>query len=193
MRQKFDIEGIVHKEFVLPGQTVNRTFYCDVLRRMSENIRRQPLDKWRNDSWALNHDNAPARVSLVVQHFLASTKTTVNTHPPYSPDLVLCDFFLFPKMKFKFNGPLLTALTRSRTNPRTRWRRWRKMTSNSAWDHGKPAVIAVSVHKRTTSRGMEANRNFGKWLSYSTGISGTFGYHLVCTRTTVSDKHARYH
>jgi hypothetical protein len=28
----FDIRGIVHKEFVPPGQTVNGKFYCEVLR-----------------------------------------------------------------------------------------------------------------------------------------------------------------
>jgi hypothetical protein len=44
-------------------------------------------------------DNAPAHESLVVQKFLASTNTTVIPHPPYSPDLASCDFFLFPKMK----------------------------------------------------------------------------------------------
>jgi hypothetical protein len=25
-------------------------------------------------------------------------------HPPYSPDLVSCDFFLFPKMELKLKG-----------------------------------------------------------------------------------------
>jgi hypothetical protein len=25
-------------------------------------------------------------------------------HPPYSPDLALCDFFLFPKIKLKLKG-----------------------------------------------------------------------------------------
>jgi hypothetical protein len=30
----FDIDGIIHKEFVPPGQTVNAKFYCDVLRRL---------------------------------------------------------------------------------------------------------------------------------------------------------------
>ena len=28
----FHIEGIMHKEFVPPGQMVNGKFYCDVLR-----------------------------------------------------------------------------------------------------------------------------------------------------------------
>jgi hypothetical protein len=34
MWQKFDNEGIVHKEFVPPGHTVNGKFYCEVLRQM---------------------------------------------------------------------------------------------------------------------------------------------------------------
>jgi hypothetical protein len=28
----------------------------------------------------------------------------VIPHPPYSPDLARCDFFLFPKMKLKLKG-----------------------------------------------------------------------------------------
>jgi hypothetical protein len=31
-------------------------------------------------------------------------KVTVSLHPPYSPDLFLCDFFLFPKLKFQLSG-----------------------------------------------------------------------------------------
>jgi hypothetical protein len=27
----FDIKGIVHKEFILVGQTVNSTYYCDTV------------------------------------------------------------------------------------------------------------------------------------------------------------------
>jgi hypothetical protein len=30
----FDIKGIVHKEFVLAGQTVNYAFSCDILQRL---------------------------------------------------------------------------------------------------------------------------------------------------------------
>jgi len=81
MWQKFETEGIVHKKFVPPGHTVNGKFYCDVLRRMRENIRRKPPDKRRNNSLALRHDNTPAHASLVVQQLLASTNTSL---PPPS-------------------------------------------------------------------------------------------------------------
>jgi hypothetical protein len=29
---------------------------------------------------------------------------TLALHPPYSPDLAPCDFFLFPKLKMKLKG-----------------------------------------------------------------------------------------
>jgi len=36
----FDIKGIVHKEFVSTGQTVNSVFYCEVLLRLCEKVRK---------------------------------------------------------------------------------------------------------------------------------------------------------
>jgi hypothetical protein len=56
----FDIRGIVHREFVPQGQTVNETFYCEVLQRLGENIRRKRSDLWRAKNWILHNDNAPS-------------------------------------------------------------------------------------------------------------------------------------
>jgi hypothetical protein len=42
----FDIKGIVHKEFVLAGQSVSTACYCDVLRRLLENVRRLCPELW---------------------------------------------------------------------------------------------------------------------------------------------------
>jgi len=125
----FPIEGIVHKEFVPPGQTVNGKFYRNMLMQL-DNIRRELSDIWRKNSWALHYDNAPAHVLLVVQQFLASTNTTVIPHPLNSLDLTPC---------------------------------------------GNPAGIIASMQKGTISKGMEANRNFSKWLSCSRRILGTLG------------------
>jgi hypothetical protein len=49
------------------------------------------------------------------------------------------------------------------------------MTCSSTADHGNPAGIIVSMQKGTTSKGMEANRNFDKWLSCSRRILGSLG------------------
>jgi len=34
----FDVNGIVHKEFVHPGQTVNQQFYLKVLQRLRNSV-----------------------------------------------------------------------------------------------------------------------------------------------------------
>ena len=39
----------------------------------------------------------PPLMCEAVKSFLASEKVKVLNHPPYSPDLSPCDFFLFPR------------------------------------------------------------------------------------------------
>jgi hypothetical protein len=48
----FDIMRIVHKGFVLAGQTVNSAYYCDILRRLLANVRRL-----RSELWWQHHGN----------------------------------------------------------------------------------------------------------------------------------------
>ena len=93
----FDSRGIVHKEFVPPGQTVNHAFYKDVLERLRKRVQRVRRDI--TDDWVLQHDNAPAHTALSIREYLAKKNIPVLPHPPYSPDLAPCDFCLFPKLK----------------------------------------------------------------------------------------------
>ena len=98
----FDIHGIVHKEFLPQGQTVNRHFYREVLERLRKRvIRVRPNIK---NKWVLHHDNAPCHTAISINEFLASKNIPVAPQPPYSPDLSPCDFFLFPKLKNHLKG-----------------------------------------------------------------------------------------
>jgi len=105
-----DIRGIVHKEFVPPGQTVNRKFYCEVLRRLRENVRRKRPEMWKNGNLLLHHDNAPAHTSLVVREFLTKNNVTTVPHPAYSPDLAPCDFYVFSISKLRLKGRCLASI-----------------------------------------------------------------------------------
>ena len=58
----------------------------------------------KNKSWMLHHDNAPAHTALSTRQLLANKQVTVLDHPPYSPDLAPCDFWLFPKLKSVVKG-----------------------------------------------------------------------------------------
>jgi len=90
----------MHKEFVATGQTVNSGFYCEVLRRLSENLRRHRPQLWPEQTWLLHHDNDPSHTSHPPV-FGEKNKIAVIPHPPYSPDMAPCDFFLFPKLILK--------------------------------------------------------------------------------------------
>jgi len=69
------------------------------LRRRVRRVRSEIADKL-----FLHHDNAPSHTSVAVREFLAQNKITMLPHPPYSPDLAPCDFFLFPKLKTHLKG-----------------------------------------------------------------------------------------
>lgn len=100
----FDVRGVVHSEFVPPGQTVNQAFYLEVLKRLRNSLRRKRPDLWQSGEWFFHHDNAPAHTALSVRRFLTKNGMTTVSHPPYSPDLAPCDFFLFPRMKRDMKG-----------------------------------------------------------------------------------------
>ena len=57
----------------------------------------------------LLHDNASSHKSEVVKSFWASEKVEVLNHPPFSPDLSPCDFFLFPRLKKMLSGNKYTS------------------------------------------------------------------------------------
>ena len=54
------------------------------------------------------HDNASSH-KCEVKSFFASEKVKVLYHPPYSPDLSPCDFFLFPMLKKMLSGNKYTS------------------------------------------------------------------------------------
>ena len=76
------ISGIVHYEFVPTGQTVNQVYYLEVLKRLSEKVRRKRPELFAN-SWILHHDNAPAHTALSVREFLGTRQISVLEHPAY--------------------------------------------------------------------------------------------------------------
>jgi len=100
----FDIDGLVHHEYVPRGQTVNEELYKTVLQRLRNTVRRHRPEKWRPSNWILHHDNAPAHRTVTTNKFLAKHNIPSLPHPPYSPDLAPCEFFLFPQLKKTTKG-----------------------------------------------------------------------------------------
>jgi hypothetical protein len=98
----FDIRGIVRKDFVPQGTTVNSHCYLGVMQRLYERMRRVIRDVLDTNSWLLLRDCA-----LSVKHFLAKKAVTTIEHPPYLPDFAPADYFLFPRIKRALKGQRL--------------------------------------------------------------------------------------
>jgi histone-lysine N-methyltransferase SETMAR len=100
----FDMNGILLSWPVPVGTTVNGLYYQWVLREKLRPAIRKKRPQLLQDGVILLHDNAPAHCKKEVVQMLEDWDWEVLPHPPYSPDLSPCDFFLFHKMKIPLRG-----------------------------------------------------------------------------------------
>ena len=94
----FDSKGPVLQIPVPKGSSVTGKFYREsVLTQLVDFYqKRRPRIGVRGIK--LLHDKAPAHKSTTVQEYLKESWLNVLDHPPYSPDLSPCDFWMFPKL-----------------------------------------------------------------------------------------------
>ncbi|GFS77189.1 histone-lysine N-methyltransferase SETMAR [Trichonephila clavipes] len=93
---------IVYQYAVEPGITVNDSYYTNVLRTMVQHVKRKrPLLR---NGFLLHHDNAQPHIARCVLYVLQQNNVEILPHPPYSPDLTPCDFWLFPQVKKSLRG-----------------------------------------------------------------------------------------
>ena len=100
----FDSKGPVLQIPVSKGSSVTVKFYRgSVLTQLVDFYQiRRPRTGVRGIK--LLHDNAPAHKSATVQKYLEESGLDVLNHPPYSPDLSPCDFWLFPRLQEMLAG-----------------------------------------------------------------------------------------
>lgn len=97
----FGFRGVVASIPLPERSTVTATWYTnECLPIVFENILKgHPETELRR--YFLHHDNAPAHRAALTTAFLDGSGIKLLQHPPYSPDLAPCDFWLFPKIKEK--------------------------------------------------------------------------------------------
>ena len=81
------------------GETITaKTYIEDCLKPVVRAIEKQrPMSGTKN--MKILHDNAKPHVAKDVQDYLKNESIAIIDHPPYSPDLAPCDFWLFSKIK----------------------------------------------------------------------------------------------
>ena len=106
----FDRRGVILAEFSPLGGTVDTESYLETIRTLKERLRKKHPHLWNKPSldssrpFYLHHDNAPTHTSVPTLALLGESGIDMLAHPPYSPDLAPCDFYLFPRLKSMFRG-----------------------------------------------------------------------------------------
>ena len=106
----FRRSGILPLVLLEKGRTVIAEWYSTICLPQILQALEQERPKTKDRHIFLHHDNAPAHKAKLTQEFLSSTNLVQLPHPPYSPDLAPCEFFLFPIMKRNLKGRRFESL-----------------------------------------------------------------------------------
>jgi hypothetical protein len=103
----------------------------------------------------------------------------VIPYPPYSPDLALCDFFLFPKLKLKLKARWFDTIEEIHAESQSVLDTLTEKDFQEAFQNGGDGGTGVYMREGTTSRVMEADGPYGEFYDYYSVSPGYFGYTLV--------------
>jgi len=93
-----DQDGILLIDYLPKDQTINPQYYSSLLVQLKDILKEKRRRKVTKVVLFL-HDNAPAHRALATQKKLAYLGFHCLDHPPYSPDLALSHYHLFPGLK----------------------------------------------------------------------------------------------
>jgi len=115
---------------------------------------------------------------LPVNIYEVVSKMAVIRHPPYSPDLAPCDFFLFPKMKLKLKGRRFDTTEEIQAESQ-RVLDTQKKTSRKRSKNGGDGGTRAYMREGITSRVTMDDRPNGEFCDFYSVSPEYFGYHLV--------------
>ena len=100
----FTTRGLLESVMLPEKHTVTAAWYTEsCLPKVFQAIERlRPKSGVRGMKF--HHDNAPAHTARRTKEFLKQSGLEMIEHPPYSPDLAPCDFWLFPTLKRYLKG-----------------------------------------------------------------------------------------
>lgn len=104
----WDAEGIILIDYLEKGRTITGQYYSALLDKFDAAWKKERTLPYRK-KLLFHHDNAPAHSCLLATQKLLELHYELLPHPPYSPDLAPCDFFLFPNLKKWLGGKRFTT------------------------------------------------------------------------------------
>lgn len=95
----FRSTGVVFVDCLESGKTICAKYYRDhCLKPTIKKVMEERTNSGVKNMKIL-HDNAKPHIAKIVKTYLENEGITIIDHPPYSPDLAPCDFWLFSKLK----------------------------------------------------------------------------------------------
>ncbi len=95
----FNSKSLLHHKFIPLRQMITSTVYLAVMKCLMRHICQVWPEYRKAGCWSLLRDNAPAHTTTIPMRYYAAN--VLSRPPPYSPNLALANFFLFPKIKLK--------------------------------------------------------------------------------------------
>lgn len=99
----WDTKGIIFIDYLQKGKTITGEYYVALLDRLNEEIK-VSRPHLAHKKVIFHQDNAPAHKSIISMAKIHELRYELLPHPPYSPDLAPCDYFLFPNLKRWLHG-----------------------------------------------------------------------------------------
>ena len=99
-----DIQGVILNHFVSPKTTVTGNYYATVIKSELFPAIKRKRPHLERSGILLHHDNAPSHSSRIVMDTVNKLGIELLPLPPYSPDLAICDYWLFPNLKNRLRG-----------------------------------------------------------------------------------------
>ncbi|UYV71407.1 hypothetical protein LAZ67_8003034 [Cordylochernes scorpioides] len=99
----WDSDGILLLDFLNKGQTITGNYYANLVKQLREAIKERKRGKLSRKI-VYHQDNAPSHRSLQAMTAIYDSGFEFLPHAPYSPDLALSDFHLFPYLKKSLSG-----------------------------------------------------------------------------------------
>ena len=91
----FDSTGMIYMHWVPTGETVNKEYYVEVLREVRKRFHRKSPALFKSGQCHFHQTMHQSHNSILVTDYLTRMGIKTVPHPPYSPDLAPCDFWLF--------------------------------------------------------------------------------------------------
>ena len=154
----FDSQGVVNKDFVPQGQTVNQQHYREVLERLRIRVHRVRPEIAA--TWMLHHDNAPCHTALSINEFFTKKGYSCGSAAPVLAWSASVCPLPFPETQIP---PQSSSFWNCGQHPKCRWQ--------TSWGH---------FHMKTssTATGSGSNVSGGVWLPKGTTLKGIM---LICS------------